>query len=310
MAGVLAAAVLALWFFAIDLIRGRPLYTPAFMASALLGRDTTESSILLIAGYSILHFVSFAVVGIMVGWLLERSGIRPHLVLGAVLGFLLFDLVFYVGVIRGGANMVNRLGWPQVLAGNLLAGLVLMAYLRVRAEFTTMSWRERFSTQRVLREAVVSGLIGALVIVLWFFVHDLVRGRVFFTPAALGSVLFLGARSAAEVRVTFGTVFGYTIIHFAAFLLAGFMAAALLKQAERHPPVLLGIVLLFVTFEVLFFGVLVIVANWLLGVLESWTILASNAMAAAAMGFYLLRKHPALRAELNKPLEEDEQLTR
>jgi hypothetical protein len=310
LAGVLAAAVLALWFFGIDLIRGRPFYTPAFMASALLGRATIETSVYLIGAYSVVHFVSFALVGGVVAWLLERSGIRPHLVLGAVLGFLLFDVVFYVGVLRGGANMVNRLGWPQVLAGNVLAGLVLMAYLRVRAEFTTTSWRERFSTQRVLREAVVGGLIGAVTIALWFLVLDLLRGRVFFTPAALGSVLFLGARSAAEVQVTLGTVLGYTIIHGATFLLAGFLAATLLNQAERHPPILLGIVLLFVTFEVLFFGVLLIIAYWLLDMLESWSVLASNFIAAVAMGFYLLRKHPALRAQLDKPLEEDEELTR
>ena len=261
-------------------------------------------------GYTILHFASFALVGSAVAWLLQRSGIRPHLVLGAVLGFLLFDVVFYAGVILGGANIVNRLGWPQALAGNVLAGLIFMAWLRTKSQLTTLTWRERFSTQRVLREAVISGLIGAGAIALWFFIFDLARARPFFTPAALGSVLFLGARSAADVHVTFGTVFGYTIIHLAVFLLAGFMAATLLNQAEKHPPVLLGIVLLFVTFEVLFFGVLVIIANWLLDIIESWTVLASNFIAAAAMGLYLLRRHPALRAALKQPLEEDEQLTR
>ena len=38
----------------------------------------------------------------------------------------------------------------------------------------------------------------------------------------------LGARSAAHVQVTFGPVFGYTILHIAMFLLTGFMAATLL----------------------------------------------------------------------------------
>jgi hypothetical protein len=280
------------------------------MASALLGRATIETSPVLIAGYALVHFASFALVGSVVAWLLERSGIRPHLILGAVLGFLLFDIVFYLGVILGGANIMNRLGWPQVLTGNIVAGLIFMAYLRLRGGLTRTTWREKLSTRRVLRETLFSGLIGAAAIALWFFVLDLLRGRPFFTPAALGSVLFLGARSAADVQVTLGPVFGYTILHIAMFLLSGFMAATLLNQAERHPPVLLGIVLLFVTFEVLFFGILVIIANWLLDILESWAVLASNFIAAAAMGVYLLRKHPALRAELNKPLEEDEQLTR
>jgi hypothetical protein len=244
LAGLMAAAALALWFFAIDLIRDRPFYTPAFMAAALLGRRTVEISLPLIAGYTVVHFASFALVGLTVAWLIQLSGLRPRIILGAVLGFLLFDLVFYVGVTTGGANIVNRLGWPQVLVGNILAGLTLMAYLRAQAQLPSMTWRERFSTQRVLREAVASGLLGAFAIAFWFFVLDLLRGRPFFTPAALGSVLFLGARSMAEVHVSPGTVLGYTIIHLAMFLLAGFVAAKLLNQAERHPSVLLGIVLL------------------------------------------------------------------
>ena len=310
LAGIIAAAALALWFFAIDLIRDRPFYTPAFMATALLGRRTVEISPLLIAGYTLVHFASFALVGAAVAWLLEISGIRPRVILGAVLGFLLFDVAFYVGVTRGGTDVVDRLGWPQVLVGNLLAGMIMLAYLRAKAQLPGLTWRERFSTQRVLREGTVSGLLGAVAIALWFFVIDLLKGRPFFTPAALGSVLFLGARDAGGVQITLGTVLGYTIIHLAMFLLAGFIAAKLLSQAERHPSILLGIVLLFVTFETLFFGVLIIIANWLVTVLDSWTILASNAIAGVVMGFYLLRKHPRLREELNKPLEEDEQLTR
>jgi hypothetical protein len=307
-AGALGASALALWFFAIDLIRNEPLYTPDFMARVLLGRIPGLSGTTGIIAFTILHFLSFALVGIAVAWLLQRTGIRPRILLGAVLGFLMFDIVFYVGVILGGANILTRLGWPQVLVGNFLAGLILMAYLRAKCEFPTTTWREQLAANRVIREAVISGLIGAGSIALWFLVLDLLRGRIFFTPAALGSALFVGTTRAADVQVTFGIVFGYTVIHVATFLLAGFVAATLLAQAEKHPPVLLGIVLLFVTFEVLFFGFLVIIANWLLEVLEWWTVLASNLIAAGAMGIYLLKKHPALRAELNKPLEEDEYL--
>src|SRR5262249_50290679 len=153
------------------------------------------------------------------------------------------------------------------------------------------------------------GLLGAFAIALWFLVLDFARGRPFFTPAALGSVLFLGARSAEAVQVTPGTVLGYSIIHLVMFLLVGFGAAVLLNQSEKHPSVLLGIVLLFVTFETGFVGVLFIIANWLVTVLRSWTIVAANAIAAIVMGGYLLRRHPGLREALKKPLEEDEQLT-
>src|SRR5262245_14219005 len=93
LAGLLAATVLALWFFAIDLIRDRPLFTPAFMISTLLGHKAVTTDLMLIATYTVIHFASFVLVGIVVAWVLERTGIQPHILLGLVLGFLLFDLV-------------------------------------------------------------------------------------------------------------------------------------------------------------------------------------------------------------------------
>jgi hypothetical protein len=56
-----------------------------------------------------------------------------------------------------------------------------------------------------------------------------------------------------------------------------------------------------VTFETLFIGVLIIIANWLVAVLASWTIVVSNGIAGAVMGIYLLRQHPRLRDALNEP---------
>ena len=45
---------------------------------------------------------------------------------------------------------------------------------------------------------------------------------------------------------------------------------------------LLGLVLLFVTFEVLFFGLIAIMASWLLDSLKWWTILVANLIADIA----------------------------
>ena len=38
MAGFIAATTLVVWFLVIDLVNGRPLYTPSFVANTLLGR--------------------------------------------------------------------------------------------------------------------------------------------------------------------------------------------------------------------------------------------------------------------------------
>ena len=96
-----------------------------------------------------------------------------------------------------------------------------------------------------------------------------------------------------------------TVLHVGAFLVAGFVASALISEAEKDPPMVLGLVLLFVTFEVLFFGLIAIMASWLLGSIRWWTILVANLIAAGAMGLYLWREHPSLQGELKKPLEEE-----
>ena len=305
-AGILGALAIAAWFLVIDIVEQQPLRTPLFVGGALLGRDQIEATAALIAMYSALHFAVFILVGIAVAWLLEHSETPPHFLLGLVLGFLLFDLVFYLSRVMTGIDVVNALGWPEVLAGNLIAGIALMSYLHVTGPGTVVSWRQVLSEHRVIREGLIAGAIGGIAVALWFLAIDVTQGRVLFTPAALGSAVFIGARSAAEVQITAPMVLGYSVIHIGAFLVAGFVASALISEAEKDPPMLLGLILLFVTFEVLFFGLIAIMASWLLGSIKWWTILVANLIAAGAMGFYLWREHPALQAELSKPLEEEE----
>src|SRR5437867_3281646 len=41
-------------------------------------------------------------------------------------------------------------------------------------------------------EGLVAGLIGAATIAVWFFILDLLKGRPFYTPSVLGTVVFRG----------------------------------------------------------------------------------------------------------------------
>jgi hypothetical protein len=156
----------------------------------------------------------------------------------------------------------------------------------------------------IRREGVIAGLIGATVVALWFLVVDLTTRQLFWTPAALGSALFQGARGMGEVDISLPIVIGYTVFHFVAFIAIGLVAAALAAQAERHNAVLLGAVLLFVTLETLFLGLGAIAARWLLDALNGWVILGANMLAALAMGVYLWRAHPGLRGQFSRDHEE------
>lgn len=304
-AGFLAAIALAVWFLFIDIIEAQPFRTPLFVARSLVGLDGEADGAGLVAVYTGLHFALFVLLGIAVNWLLERTRTAPYVLLGFVLGFLLFDIVFYAGVIVTGVDVVRELGWPQVLVGNLIAGLVLLGYLNATSPTARVSWRRILQERQTLREGLTGALLGAAIVMFWFFLMDLGRGQLFFTPAALGSALFHGARGVDQVQITVATIIGYTIIHVAAFLAVGFIAAALAVAVERNPSVLLGLGLLFVTFEVLFIGLLAILAAWLIDALNWWAILAANLLAAGVMGGYLWHEHPKLHEVLDHNVEEE-----
>ncbi|MGH7448945.1 MAG: hypothetical protein ACREK1_09395 [Longimicrobiales bacterium] len=303
-AGLVAATALALWFLAVDIWLDEPFRTPMFLANSLLALEA-EAGVASVAFYTIMHYLVFIGIGVTAASFFDRLDARPGVLVGAVLGFLLFDFIFYAGVVVTGTAIIEALGWPEVLSGSLVAGMSLAGTLALLSDEPTVTWRQALREHRVIREALFSALAGAFAVALWFLVLDLVQDRPFFTPAALGSALLYGARSADAVVIDVTTVLTYTGLHFAAFGLVGILAAALADAAETEPPLLIGIALLFVTFEALFLGLLAIAAGWLIGALQPWTIIVANLIAAAAMGGYLLYEHPHLRDEASHELEED-----
>jgi hypothetical protein len=297
-AGLVGGTALALFFLIVDGAEGVPLRTPSFIANALVGSTGVEMGFGLVVLYTIIHFAAFVALGVLVSWLLTLVETASPVLLGLVLGFLMFDLLFYGSVVVTGVNVVEELGWPEVLAGNLVAGVTMLGMLHLLGATQPVTWMESFSANRVVREGVVAGLIGAMIVAGWFLIFDLMRGQPFFTPAALGSTLFLGASSISEVSITPIPVLGYSLLHFSAFILAGFLAAGIAAAAEDQPPLVLGAVLFFAVFEAFFMGALAMLAEFLLGTLAWWTVAVGNLLAAVSMGLYLWMHHPKLRAAL------------
>lgn len=297
-AGLIGATILAVWFLMIDTLRGQPFATPSFLAGVLAGAETTDPSPSLVVFYTLLHYAAFALVGLAMAWLIAKLEACPPVLLGLVLGFVLFDLVFYAGVMLTGIDVVNRLGWPEVLAGNLFAGVGLVGYLHMSFGTRSPDWIGTLIRNRIIREGVIVGVVGALVVAVWFFLFDLMQGRTLFTPGALGSALFLRVGDVAEVQINLLTVGGYTIAHFAGFIVIGLAAAAIAVLAETRPPLILAGLLVFVTFEAFFLGMLAVVAEWILGALGWVSVGVGNLLAAAAMAVVLWRQHPKLRAAM------------
>jgi hypothetical protein len=146
--GFLGATAVAVWFFVVDLIAGHALYTPSVLGEGLLsvfGRSPESQAVNIIA-YTIFHYAAFTLVGV-IAVILVHAGERTASVLaGSMILFVAIELGFYGLVALLQETTLGNLAWYQILAGNLLAAVVMGTYL----------WR----SHPALRSGIVSALDG------------------------------------------------------------------------------------------------------------------------------------------------------
>ena len=148
------------------------------------------------------------------------------------------------------------------------------------------------------REGTVAGIIGAASVALWFLMVDSIAGRPFFTPAVLGASLFdlLGGGFGGRGLSTH--VAAYTVVHFAAFIAIGMVAAHLMNVLDRKPSWLVGFAALFFVFELCVFAFVGLLSRSpLFGNIAWYQLGAANLLAAFFMGRYLWRAHHPLVEE-------------
>src|SRR5919202_177153 len=142
----------------------------------------------------------------------------------------------------------------HVVLANLLGGVAMMTYLHFATRTTAPMGFGVLREHPLVTRGFVTGLVGAGAVAVWFLVLDVARGQPFYTPAALGAALLLGATSPAEVAVTLPLVAAYTVLHVAAFAAIGVGVEWAAERIERAPAVLRAGVLTFVLVEGLFVG--------------------------------------------------------
>ncbi len=155
---------------------------------------------------------------------------------------------------------------------------------------------------RTLREGVVGGLLAAGAVALYFLVLDTVTGRPFATPVRLGesvASVFGGTGGASPTLYALG----YTIFHVLAFIASGIVMSAVVNKAEDEPSLLFGLLILFVAFEIAWYGMTAILSREEAFGPPAWyQIMLANLVAATVMGVYLFRKHPMLATRASRSL--------
>jgi len=136
LAGVLAAAAVALWFLIVDVLQGRPLYTPTVLGTALFrhgaGLAATEPltvSAEMVLMFTWVHGLLFAAVGGVAARLLGVVEQHPNVGFGILLLFVVLQAGFTVVAVLVAQPVLQALAWPAILVANLLAAATMGLYL-------------------------------------------------------------------------------------------------------------------------------------------------------------------------------------
>lgn len=296
-AGLAGGFIIAVWFFIFDAVRGVPLHTPALLASALLPGShalvtMTRPAWTLVAEYTAVHFAVFAILGAIGALLIDESEQHPEL-FGTLLIFTIGFEVFFIAVLMlAGPAAAAAMPWWKVIIGNLMATATMIL---------VFFWREPILGRNVMgpwmevaREGLIAGVIGGVIVALWFLGYDAAIGHPFRTPALLGAIVFNGMRQPDNFAITLGLVMGYTALHFFAFIMFGIASSILMAASEYEPVLAFGELILFVWFELCFAAFVTFLDAQALEQIGWWQIAAGNITALAAIIAYYEHRHPRI----------------
>ena len=138
LAGLVGAVTIALWFLLLDVLNGRPLYTPSVLGAVLLrggeglaDAQTLPISLEMVVPFTWVHVLAFLLIGVAASRLLALAERNPSFGFGILLLFVVFEFGFLLVSMVLAEPVLHALAWPEVLIGNLLAA----------AAMTAMFWR-------------------------------------------------------------------------------------------------------------------------------------------------------------------------
>jgi hypothetical protein len=297
LAGLIGGAVIALWFFIFDAVSGHPLQTPALLSAALLHGwrapvELSGTSWTLVAEYTVAHFAVFALLGAIGALLIDGAEQHPEL-FGTLLIFTIaFEVFFIALVMLAGPAAAAATPWWKIVLGNLMATAVMLGFFLWRQPGLAQNMMGPWTG--VVREGIVSGIIGGLIVAVWFLIYDLATGHPFHTPALLGAIVFNALHQPETFGVTTALVLGYTALHFFAFIMFGIASATLMVASEHEPVLALGELVLFVWFELCFVAFVTVLDSAAVQEIGWWNIIGGNIVALAAIIAYFEHGHPRI----------------
>lgn len=145
-----------------------------------------------------------------------------------------------------------------------------------------------------LREGTKTGVIGALIVAIWYLIVDTAGGQPLHTPNVLGKIFFRGDLVPGVRQIVPQVVLGYLVVHFVVYALVGMGLAVLAHLASRNIALRMGVWLGLVVAFGLFAGLTYMLGTATGDRLSPWLVVSGSLLGVLGMGGYLWRRHPAL----------------
>ncbi|MBI3127163.1 MAG: hypothetical protein HYZ11_06135 [Candidatus Tectomicrobia bacterium] len=125
LAGLIGAAMIAVWFLLVDTLQGRPFHTPD-----MLGRVLFQGASPLAAGpvsfqtvflFTWIHTFAFMAIGVAAAFLIRLAGRNPNYGFGVLLLLVIVAFEFTAFSLAFAREVIYAITLPFILIGNFLA---------------------------------------------------------------------------------------------------------------------------------------------------------------------------------------------
>jgi len=153
-AGIIGAAIIAIWFLFLDAVIRLPFYTPTVLGEGLFLRaqdlaltEGEQVSLKLTLMYTAVHGLVFIVLGVIVACFLLLTRKKLNLGLWILLIFVILEFGFVGTASVFAEPVLHELAWPVVLIGNFLSAAGMACYFRLRQPNLIAGLQLRHSNQ-------------------------------------------------------------------------------------------------------------------------------------------------------------------
>ena len=145
-----------------------------------------------------------------------------------------------------------------------------------------------------VREGLATGLLGAVVVAVWYLVWDLAAGRPLHTFSTLGRIFFQADLNPGARAIDPSAVVAFLVLHVLLFVLVGIVLTKVTHLAARNPALRMGVWLGLVIASLFTAGLLYMLNLSTADRLPLWEVIGAGVLGVGIMAWHLWRRHPRL----------------